>query len=45
MNPHQSLEVETRESGYRGWILGGRRIVKSQLAGPGTVAGVAFPGE
>lgn len=45
MNPHQSLEVEARESGYRGWILGVDEVGRGPLAGPATVACVAFPCE
>lgn len=43
MNPHESIEMMMRSNGWRGYILGCDEVGRGPLAGPATVACVAFP--
>ncbi|MBO4351747.1 MAG: ribonuclease HII [Proteobacteria bacterium] len=43
MNPHESIEVLMRSQGWQGYILGCDEVGRGPLAGPATVACVAFP--
>ena len=43
MDPHISIEREFRSQGFEGWLLGCDVVGRSPLAGPATVACVAFP--
>lgn len=43
MDPHISIEREFRSQGFEGWLLGCDEVGRGPLAGPATVACVAFP--
>ena len=43
MDPHISIEREFRSLGFEGWLLGCDEVGRGPLAGPATVACVAFP--
>lgn len=43
MDPFQSLEREWRVNRFEGWILGCDEVGRGPLAGPATIACVAFP--
>ena len=43
MDPHISIEREFRPQGFEGWLLGCDEVGRGPLAGPATVACVAFP--
>ena len=43
MDPHISIEREFRSQGFEGWRLGCDEVGRGPLAGPATVACVAFP--
>ena len=43
MDPHISIEREFRSQGFEGWLLGCDEVGRGPLAGPATVAFVAFP--
>ena len=43
MDPHISIEREFRSQGFKGWLLGCDEVGRGPLAGPATVACVAFP--
>ena len=43
MDPHISIEHEFRSQGFEGWLLGCDEVGRGPLAGPATVACVAFP--
>ena len=43
MDPHISIEREFRSQGFEGWLLGCDEVGRGALAGPATVACVAFP--
>lgn len=43
MNPQASLECEFRNNGFSGFILGCDEVGRGPMAGPATVACVAFP--
>ena len=43
MDPHISIEREFRSQGFEGWLLGCDEVGRGPLAGPATVARVAFP--
>ena len=43
MDPHISIEREFRSQGVEGWLLGCDEVGRGPLAGPATVACVAFP--
>ena len=43
MNVSESIEVMMRAGGWHGWILGCDEVGRGPLAGPATVACVAFP--
>ena len=43
MDPHISIEREYRSQGFEGWLLGCDEVGRGPLAGPATVACVAFP--
>ena len=42
MDPHISIEREFRSQGFEGWLLGCDEVGRGPLAGPATVACVAF---
>ena len=43
MDPHISIEREFRSQGFEGWLLGCDEVGRGPLAGPATVACLAFP--
>ena len=43
MNPHETIETLMRSQGWNGYILGCDEVGRGPLAGPATVACVAFP--
>ena len=43
MDPRISIEREFRSQGFEGWLLGCDEVGRGPLAGPATVACVAFP--
>ena len=43
MDPHISIEREFRSQGFEGWLLNCDEVGRGPLAGPATVACVAFP--
>ncbi|MBR4985975.1 MAG: ribonuclease HII [Proteobacteria bacterium] len=43
MNPYESIEALMRKEGYQGYILGCDEVGRGPLAGPATVACVAYP--
>lgn len=43
MDPQISIEREFRSQGFEGWLLGCDEVGRGPLAGPATVACVAFP--
>lgn len=43
MNPYESIEMLMRKEGYQGYILGCDEVGRGPLAGPATVACVAYP--
>lgn len=45
MNVQDSIEVLMRQEGWRGYILGCDEVGRGPLAGPATVACVAFPND